>query len=137
MRVLLAVLALLAAYVPAALILGKPSHPDNTILSRPFIRLARTNAFRSFPVLPGAVADDEDHRKRASLALYEDDKLLGPDHSAGRDLLTDGGGRYLFWRSGSNMLIFSTSDSSDPNTNGRTYRVSDPGARDPYQAQRR
>jgi hypothetical protein len=52
-------------------------------------------------------------------------------------LLTDGGGRYLFWRSGSNMLIFSTSDNSDPNTNGRTYRVSDPGARDPYQAQRR
>ena len=136
MRVLLAVLALLAAYVPAALILAKPSHPDTTILSRPFIRLANTNAFRSFPVLPGAVADDEDHRE-ASLALYEDDKLLGPPHSVGRDLLTDGQGRYLFWRNGSSMLIFSTSDNSDPNTNGRTYRVSDPSARDPYQAQRR
>ena len=137
MRVLLAVVALLAAYVPVALILNTRPHPEDAILSGPFIRYANSNAFMSYPVLPGAVADDEDHRGQSTLALYEDGTLLGPAHSANLDVLVNGRGRYSYWRHGTNMLLFSTSDNSDPNTNGRTYRVSDPRGRDPYQAQRR
>ncbi|MDH6261638.1 hypothetical protein [Bradyrhizobium sp. BR13661] len=137
MRVLLAVFALLAIYVPAALVLNMLSHPEGTILSGPFVRYANSNAFISHPVLPGAIADDEDHREQSTLALYEDEKLLGPAHSANVDVQIGGRGHYSFWRHGSNLLLFSTSDNSDPNTNGRTYRVSDPKARDPYQAQRR
>jgi len=137
MRALLAVCALLLAYVPAAIILSKRSLPDAAILSGPFIRYANSNAFMSFPVLPGALADEENHRGQSTLALYEDETLLGPAHSTNLDVQVDGRGRFSYWRHGTKMLLFSTSDNSDPNTNGRTYRVTDPRAHDPYQAQRR
>ncbi|WP_431204224.1 hypothetical protein ACQ86E_03595 [Bradyrhizobium betae] len=137
MRVLSAVVAMLVAYAPAVLILNRRPQPDGTILSAPFVRYDNSNAFMTYPVIPGATADDKDHREQSTLILYEDDKPLGPAHSTNRDVLVEGGGRYLFWHHNANMLLFSTSDNSDPNTNGRTYRISDPGARDPFQVQRR
>ncbi|UPJ29873.1 hypothetical protein [Bradyrhizobium sp. CW1] len=137
MRVFFVVLALLVLYFPIALVLNKSSQPDPTLLSGPFIRFADSNAFISYPVIPGATPDDEDHPEQSTLSLFEDGRQLGPAHSVHRDVTVEGRGRYSFWRDNGTMLIFSTSDNSDPNTNGRTYRASDPGARDPFEAQRR
>lgn len=52
------------------------------------------------------------------LLLYENNKLLGPAHSPIKDIAQIGRGRYLHVRQG---LMFSASDNSDVNANGRTY----------------
>jgi len=51
--------------------------------------------------------------------IYEDGKPLGPAHSNFRDISKLGQGRFTYWIV--QGLIFSTSDGSDPNTNGRRY----------------
>lgn len=52
--------------------------------------------------------------------LLEDGRLLGP-HGAGHDVIRkQGAGAYSHW---GDQLWFSTSDNSDPTTNGRTYTV--------------
>jgi FkbM family methyltransferase len=54
----------------------------------------------------------------ASTLVLEDDRLLGPAQAIHDDIRSEGGGRYSHWRS---EIYFSTSDGSDPNTNGRRY----------------
>lgn len=46
---------------------------------------------------------------------------LGPAHALHAAIERDGGGRYSHWNG---ALLFSSSDGSDPNVNGRQYRVS-------------
>jgi len=55
----------------------------------------------------------------STLKLYEDGKPLGPAHSSHADIAKLGGGRWAHW--GRNAVQFSTSDNSDPRTNGRKY----------------
>ena len=57
----------------------------------------------------------------SNLILMESGKPLGPAHSAHADIRKDGKGRYSHW--GARSLWFSTSDNSDPRTNGREYKV--------------
>ncbi|CAN5248936.1 hypothetical protein BH09PSE2_BH09PSE2_02130 [soil metagenome] len=76
------------------------------------------------PLGPEAGEADGDGGRRSRLELYEDGVRLGPRHSLVHDVRTLGGGRHLHWAQG---LSFSTSDNSDPNRNGRAYRV-EPGA---------
>jgi FkbM family methyltransferase len=64
--------------------------------------------------------DDNEHPNRSTLLLYEDDHLLQPAHALHEDIRNLGGGRYSYWNG---ALYFSTTDGSDPNTNGRRYRV--------------
>ena len=71
--------------------------------------------------------------KHATVELTENGKRLGPANSSRDDIATRGHGRYSFMQDGmSQVLFFSTSDDSDPNTNGRVYRLFDPKAIDPY-----
>lgn len=65
-----------------------------------------------------ALADTEDDPTRSPLMLYEGDQLLGPPHSSIEDIGRLGKGRYSHSKRG---LVFSASDNSDINTNGRTY----------------
>jgi FkbM family methyltransferase len=65
-------------------------------------------------------ADNEEHPYSSTLLVYEDDKLLQPAHTIHEDIRNLGGGRYSHWNK---VLYFSTSDGSDPNTNGRAYRI--------------
>lgn len=62
------------------------------------------------------VADDD--KMRSPLLLYEGDQLLGPPHSSIEDIGRIGKGRYSHSTGG---LVFSSSDNSNVNTNGRTY----------------
>lgn len=64
--------------------------------------------------------DDLEWRRRSSLRLYEDGRVLGPGHSVLHAIRGRGAGRYSHWSDG---LNFSTSDNSDPRTNGRVYSV--------------
>lgn len=57
--------------------------------------------------------------------VYEDGKELGPADSLHADIRAKGAGAYSHWKGGSTgpLIYFSTSDNSDPNTNGRTYEA--------------
>jgi len=55
---------------------------------------------------------------RSPLVLFEDDRELGPAHALHEVIRTHGAGSYSHWDS---ALIFSASDGSDPNANGRRY----------------
>lgn len=57
---------------------------------------------------------------RSPLRLLENGQPIGQPHSSHHDIRTIGGGRYSHWN---NHILFSTSDNSDPNTNGRTYSI--------------
>ena len=56
----------------------------------------------------------------SDLRLFENGHVIGPAHSERADIENLGRGRYLYSTDG---LYFSSSDGSDPRTNGRTYRV--------------
>jgi hypothetical protein len=62
--------------------------------------------------------DSEDNLERSPLLLFEDKKPLGPPHSPLSDIGALGHGRFSHWHQG---FVFSASDDSDPNSNGRRY----------------
>jgi len=67
-------------------------------------------------------ADDLANARRSPVLLYEDGQSLGPAHSLHDHIRHSGQGRYSHWALG-HVLLFSSSDNSDPNTNGRTYTI--------------
>ncbi|MEY6432690.1 class I SAM-dependent methyltransferase [Thioalkalicoccus limnaeus] len=69
-------------------------------------------------------ADDLGHPRRSRLMLFEGDKPVGFAHQTHADIERRGGGRYSHW---SDQLIFSTTDGTDPNANGRRYFVGPDG----------
>jgi hypothetical protein len=71
-------------------------------------------------VLP---ADTTETPFSSKLAMAENGNLLGPPHSLHASIRENGGGRFSHW---GNSIIFSTSDNSDPRTNGRIYSIASP-----------
>jgi hypothetical protein len=59
----------------------------------------------------------------SSLLLFEDGHLLGPAHSIHAKIRERGGGSYSHWNG---TLLFSTSDGTDPRTNGHIYSIKAP-----------
>jgi hypothetical protein len=64
-------------------------------------------------VLP---SDTNGTPRSSKLVLFESGRALGPPHSLHAEIRERGGGRYSHW---GNSIIFSTSDGSDPWSNGR------------------
>lgn len=62
---------------------------------------------------------------RSRLRLVENGRELGPAHAVHDAIRDTGNGGYSFWNK---EIYFSTSDGSDPNSNGRTYTVEQGGA---------
>ncbi|MBI5261697.1 MAG: hypothetical protein HY852_07765 [Bradyrhizobium sp.] len=131
--VLLALAATAVLYAPLYLYAQAGYVPgDPHILRQHFVRLDQNAWIAYFGTHARARTDTADYPARSTLQLYEDSRPLGPAHAPHREIATNGGGRYSHWFNGLETLIFSTSDNSDPNTNGRTYRAIDPEYRDPY-----
>ena len=86
-------------------------------LSTPFAHI-EGRAWKASLSIPPQLGDDAAHPRRSSLMLYEDGFPLGFAHQALSEVSTHGNGRYL--HSGSD-LIFSASDCTNPNENGRRY----------------
>jgi hypothetical protein len=74
----------------------------------------------SIYVLP---ADTNETPRDSELVLFEDGRALGPSHVLHAEIRQRGGGRYSHWNG---SIIFSTSDGSDPRTNGRVYSIKSP-----------
>jgi hypothetical protein len=69
-----------------------------------------------------SMASDADSNASSLLILFEDDLPLGPANATHTQIRDVGRGAYSHWQSG---LYFSSSDGSDPRTNGRSYRIAD------------
>jgi len=79
--------------------------------------------------LPSELWNETDSNEapyRSRLRLLEEQRELGPPHAVHATIQDAGEGRYSFW---TNVIYFSTSDGSDPNTNGRPYSVARVGSR--------
>ncbi len=90
---------------------------ETLVLEKPFARESG-NCWAS--TLPAAYSQftDSEISQTSLLQLFEDQRPLGPAHALHDAIRTMGGGAYSHWKE---LLYFSTSDNSDPNTNGRTY----------------
>lgn len=115
------VLVIFAIYFPVALYLRydyipQPDPPKAAILTGPFLKLDDT-AYQAAAPKIDAYADVDWGPTRSTVVLSEDGKPLGPGHSP-RNVAN---GRYSHWRGYG--IIFSASDNSNPNTNGRIYSV--------------
>ncbi len=66
-----------------------------------------------------APGDSNEAPAASTLVLYEGTRALGPAHEP-HAVIAGGDGRYSHW---GEWLYFSTSDGTDPRTNGRRYRV--------------
>lgn len=64
------------------------------------------------------LCDDVGAWRRSPLRLFENGAALGPAHALHFRIRELGDGAYSHWQ---NRLLFSTSDNSDPNKNGRSY----------------
>lgn len=70
----------------------------------------------------GIPGDDGSNPNRSTLRIFENGIELNPAHTSHADIRSQGRGRFSHWSNGSfAALWFSTSDNSDPRTNGRTY----------------
>lgn len=71
----------------------------------------------------GDLADTLDNDRRSPILIYEGDRRLGPAHSTHAEVGDIGQGRYSHYRDQNkhSIFLFSTSDNTDPITNGREY----------------
>jgi hypothetical protein len=83
-----------------------------------FVYVVRADRLREFE-------DADEANQQSPIILYEDDKRLGPPHSAHHDIEQLGQGRYAHLKD--QGILMSTSDNSDPRTNGRRYYFVVPG----------
>jgi hypothetical protein len=65
-------------------------------------------------------SDGPSDAQRSTLDLFEDGQLIGPSHALHDVIREQGRGAYSHWE---RMLLFSSSDGSDPRNNGRQYVV--------------
>ena len=89
-------------------------------LSRPFVHVDRHCYRAALPPAWAALADSDAAPRRSPLFLQEDARRLQIPHGAHWLIADKGLGRYSHREEG---VLFASSDNSDPNTNGRTYRA--------------
>jgi hypothetical protein len=109
-------------YDPTKRRYAMPGVANSEIILRPFITLTDDCKFavRGYVVYFKNDADNEHSR----FMLYEDDRLLGPSDSTLDEITKIGMGRFVHnTQRRMSFFTFSSSDNTDPNTNGRTYWV--------------
>jgi hypothetical protein len=113
-----------ATYVPDPNFSYGPDVPGEKIrLVPPFVRLGGS----SFAVMIekhkmfDELADSDDNTARSTIELYENNIRLGPAHSSFSDITSLGYGRFSHWKEKRTTVSWSSSDNTDPMTNGRAY----------------
>jgi hypothetical protein len=98
---------------------------DRIALARPYLRLDGYAYKASVPSLAPLSDTDADLTFSPTL-VCEDKLLLGPPHTVHAEIAKDGWGRFSHY---GDSIIFSSSDYSDPNSNGRQYTIVVPAKR--------
>jgi hypothetical protein len=98
-------------------------NPSEMIAQGPFAATIRDNVgmFES-------VGDAGEVSNVSPVLMFENSKQLGPAHSSVADIVDKGQGRYRHYRGSGRgaWITWSSSDNSNPMTNGRTYWVVKP-----------
>jgi len=103
------------SYVPI-----KAPVKDAVRLFRPVFKYESSNyAFVSVAAPLDDFSDSSAVQERSPFVIYENDRPLGPAHGKHSDIAEYGLGRFSHWKGIG--FIFSTSNNSDPNNNGRLY----------------
>lgn len=89
-------------------------------LQPPFAPEGAAAWYAPLPAELHKLTDTDENPARSRLRLFENDTEIGPGHMMHRRIRDAGGGAYSCWKTG---LWFSTTDGSNPNTNGRTYTI--------------
>jgi hypothetical protein len=92
---------------------------SSVMLERPFEK-ERGHAFLVRMPTLATMADNSHNPRRSSVMLCENGQPIGPAHSLHEDIRTKGSGQFSHWSFG---VLFSTPDNSDPNSNGREYKL--------------
>lgn len=116
----------IAAYFSAALWLKssyvEPPKPAGVAfrLNRPFFELQGSDIAFSvkMPSLEH-LSDTMDLPQRSPFVLFENMTRLGPAHTEHAEIVKYGHGRFSHWNDSG--FIFSSSDGTNPRSNGRTY----------------
>lgn len=114
---------------------GKATHPgrdvprdacerwkrNSMVLKGPFLKQARDGyAYVAALKQYSALGDDNEKTTHSPALLCENGRMIGKPHSLHEDIRRAGRGLFSHW---ADAFVFSASDNSDPNTNGREYRV--------------
>lgn len=130
--VLLASTAVYSLYLPLALWIHRSYVPTKRPPGKLVEMLQRTDPYGGFMYRSRSFtmqdyADHDEAHQHSPIILYEDMKPLGPGHSDLRSINEKGLGRYAHVNESVHSerdldeYLFSTSDNSDPRTNGRSY----------------
>ena len=113
-----------AGYTPDPNFISGPDVPGEKIrLVPPFARFGSSKfavAIERYKLFD-ELADSEDDKGRSTIELYENGTRLGPAHSSPSDIASLGSGRFSHWRTNGTTMFWSSSDNTDPATNGRAY----------------
>jgi hypothetical protein len=100
----------------------EPPKPAGVVfrLSRPFFQLQGSGVAVGVEV-PSLddLSDSPEAPRRSPFMLYENALPLGPAHVAHTEIVKYGHGRFSHWNGSG--FIFSSSDGTNPKSNGRTY----------------
>lgn len=118
-------LMLVFAALPILVLIGLwQGAPIVTITLQPDLMVPSGDRSYGYPVL-GKVgrlyylaSDNDTYPRRSALTLAEDGHAFGLSHQTLDAVREVGGGRFVHW---GEQLVFSSSDGSDPRSNGRTY----------------
>lgn len=75
-------------------------------------------------------ADSDEGGARSTIELYENNTRLGPAHSKYSEIVSLGQGRFSHSKKKRTAVYWSSSDNTDPTTNGRAYWLVKPPASD-------
>jgi hypothetical protein len=111
------------SYVPPVISKIEPKVAGTkSLLRRPFVRFLNSDfGVIAKDTIFAGLADSVDNNQRSPIEIYEDDRRVGPAHSSHADVAKIGRGRFSHWRNDGVIFVFSSSDNSDPQTNGRAY----------------
>lgn len=130
-RIVLISAAIFTLYLPVAYFVGRNfvqvPRPEGAYIEH-LLKIEKTGGFGYQVQSYGTsqLSDADESNQKSPVLLYENTTLLGPAHSSYRAVKDIGMGRYSHTRLPERpdswaFFSFSTSDNSDPRTNGRTY----------------
>ena len=88
-------------------------------LKLPFTKFGTGVAYQAAAPSLEQFSDTSAAPTRSNYLVCENGYVLGPAHSVHAEIIAKGKGRFSHWTA--TGFVFSASDNSDPNTNGRNY----------------
>ncbi len=99
--------------------IDRSDRPEFIDLDPPFVR-EQGHCFMKSGLIAREPGDTMENPAQSRFQLLENGVALGPAHSLHQRVRDTGAGSYSHWR---DSLYFSASDNSDPNFNGKRYRL--------------